>query len=244
MRYAITGATGFIGTALSNRLASLGHTVIPVPRQYLNSEKSFAHYIDTCTPDAIYHLAAYGNHYNQTDIRETIKANAYGTLNVFMGSGGLPVFNFTSSSVQLINKTPYSITKEIGEIASELFPNVTNIRPYSVYGPGEAGFRFIPTVINAITNGVKITLDESATHDWIYIDDFITALLNGHTFIGTGKIHTNLEIVRKLEEIIGKKLQYKRGKLRSYDTNDWVSKSEVEHISIEEGLLKTYLYYR
>lgn len=244
MRYAITGSRGFIGTALTKRLQAEGHTVLPVSRHSFNTYASAEHYFDSISPDAIIHLAAFGNHYNQVNIAETIIANAYGTLNVFMGSKGVPVYNFTTSSINLPVKTPYSITKQIGAIASELFPNVINVMPYSVYGPGEAGFRFIPTVINALLIGKEITLDESATHDWIFIDSFVNGFLNGHREIGTGTKYTNIEVVKKLEIISGKKLRYKPGKLRRYDNGDWVCKGGVEHLSIEEGLLKTFNHYK
>jgi nucleoside-diphosphate-sugar epimerase len=157
-------------------------------------------------------------------------------------------YNFSSSSVTLNTDTFYSATKLCAEHVCNAFAikynkSIRNIRPYSVYGEGEASFRFIPTVISKLHNGEEMMLDEYATHDWIYIEDFIDALLNGYSEIGTGIKTTNIEIVRTLEDISGKKLKYKPSKLRSYDNKNWVAKEGVKHISLEEGLLKTYKHY-
>jgi nucleoside-diphosphate-sugar epimerase len=242
-RYAISGMGGFIGSALAKRLIDSGCCVIPIDRSVLYNEPLLTSFFYKTKPDCIVHLAAYGNHYDHKSIPSTVKANIIGTTNVLIASQGIPVYNFSSSSVLLENKTPYSITKECGEQITSLFPNAKSIRPYSVYGPGEADFRFIPTVIRALHTGKNITLDEHATHDWIYIEDFITAFLNGQTEIGTGLQYRNLEIVKILQQISGKRLNYKPGKLRTYDTDSWVCKSGVPHRSIEDGLLQTYLHY-
>lgn len=239
----MTGFSGFIGSALSRRLVADGHTVHSIKRHQMGSVESLKEWLEEQGVNEIFHLAAYGNHANQTDQKETLRVNVLFTLNLFKASGSRKVYNFSTSSVTLATRTLYSISKMTGEWLSSLFPNVVNIRPYSVYGPGEAAHRFIPTVCRCLKSGERMTLDESATHDWIYIDDFVTALLNGHTEIGTGVKRTNLEIVKKLEEISGKKLNYAPGSLRTYDNSNWVCPSEVAHMSIEEGLLKTWNWY-
>lgn len=242
MIYAVTGSTGFIGRALCARLEKNGHTVVPVPKWLLLVDNLKALFSSERV-DRVIHLAAYGNHYHQTDAGKTIKANIEAAMNVFKCAEGRLVDNFSTSSVTLTGKTLYSITKKCGEEIASLFPNVRTIRPYSVYGEGEAQHRLIPTVISTMINGTVMQLDEYATHDWIHIADFLDAFLNGHTEIGTGEKYTNIEIVKKLEEISGKKLKYESASLRSYDTSNWVCPNGVPHMSIEEGLLKCWKYY-
>lgn len=244
MVYAITGSSGFIGSALRRRLEDSGHVVHSITRDQLRSVDLLAAWIDENKIDEVFHLSAYGNHFNQTDQKEILRTNILFTLNVFKASGSRKVYSFSTSSVTLPARTLYSISKMAGEWISGLFPNVINIRPYSVYGPGEAAHRFIPTVCRCLKTGEQMTLDESATHDWILISDFIDALLAGHTTIGTGQHYTNLRVVNILEYISGKKLNYVPGSLRPYDNADWVAPVSVPHISIEEGLFKTYNYYR
>ena len=95
---------------------------------------------------------------------------------------------------------------------------IFTIRPFSVYGPGEAAFRFIPTVIRSLKNGTSFVLDEEAYHDWIFISDFIDGLFLAQDKVGTldsrvincgtGRQRTNKEIVKMLEKISGKKALY------------------------------------
>ena len=85
-----------------------------------------------------------------------------------------------------------------------------------------------------------MTLDESATHSWIFIDDLVKAVFAGETELGGGVKTSNIEIVRILEGISGKKLNYIPGKLRSYDTDDWTPPEGVCYTSLHDGLKQTY----
>jgi nucleoside-diphosphate-sugar epimerase len=115
--------------------------------------------------------------------------------------------------------------------------------PYSVYGPGEPQHKFIPTVIRALLSGEQITIDEDATHDWIFVTDLIEAMFAGETELGTGIKTTNKDVVNVLEHISGKKLNYITGRLRSYDNDNWKASKGVKHVSLYEGLKQTYEYF-
>jgi len=152
-------------------------------------------------------------------------------------------YNFSTSSVTLPTQTLYSATKLVTEQLAKAY-GFTNIRPYSVYGPGEAAHRFIPTVIRALHTGEKITLDTLAKHDWVYIDDFINALkLDGSTEIGSGRNYSNGFIVDVLQNISGKELKCEFGVIREYDTYEWQAPKGVPCRTIEEGLKQTYEYF-
>lgn len=242
----ISGQSGFIGQHLNKKLLSLGYEVTPTPRNILNYPEKLKTLFEEVKPDLIFHLAAYGNHFNQTDIERIVRTNVSGTLNMLKCSENTPYktfYNFSTSSVTLKKQTVYSVSKLMAEVIGSKFRDVKNIRPYSVYGPGEADHRFIPTVIRALKSGEQITVDESACHDWIYIDDFINALMAGETEIGTGEKTANITIVRKLELLTGKKLNYSPGMLRPFDNENWVCSKGVKHIGIDEGLKKTFEYY-
>lgn len=244
MTYAITGSSGFIGKAMQHYLKAKGHEVLPVKRVLLRGITELSDWFDINNIDEIVHLAAYGNHYNQTDHKEIFRVNVLYSYNLFAASNGRNVYNFSTSSVTLPHKTQYSISKRTGEDLALLFPNVINIRPYSVYGPGEALHRFIPTVIHCLMTGNSMRVDESACHDWIYITDAIDAMFNGHTDLGTGQSYSNLQIVQLLESISGKRLNYEPvGRLRVYDTSDWVCNNPVPNIGIVEGLKLTWHQY-
>lgn len=238
MKYYITGANGFIGTAICNYLSSLGDDVVKMP----HDTWMFSFDKDS----VVIHLAAYGNHYHQTDKEQIITANVhtlYRLLESFSKSNAQGFVNISSSSVTLPVQTLYSASKLFGEqlVKSYNDDRMINVRPYSVYGPGEAPHRFIPTVIRHLQTGEVMPLSISSFHDWIYIDDFVDALFSGSIDIGTGISTPNIKVVQMLEEISGKKLNYDTGnKLRSYDTNFWECKNPVPARSLYDGLKQTY----
>ena len=241
MRKYVTGANGFIGKHLVDTLdQKQGHDVMLVKRpiSVLNNHKEDQ-------PFEFFHLSAYGNHYDQKDIDQLIQSNIADlstVLKFVKNDNCVKFYNISTSSIQLPKQTIYSTSKLLGELMVESYGDsrFVNVRPYNVYGPGEAAHRFIPTVIRALESGETIQLDEHATHDWILVDDFINAMFEGHTRIGTGKCFTNLDIVWMLEDISKRKLKYEPAKLRIYDTNNWVCAKGVDHIPIYEGLKLTY----
>ena len=243
MNYCISGKSGFIGGAISRYLIERGEAVFRIPRDY--SIEGLTKYFEVTNPDYIIHTATYGNHSQQNDFQRMVGANIIGTYNLLEAAKTTnykKFYNFTTSSVLLKNQTYYSITKLCSEQLSGMYRDVVNIRPYSVYGPGEADHRFIPTVINCLNTGKQMTLDENASHAWIFIDDLIRALFSGETGLG-GMFISNKEIVSILEGISGKQLKYKPGTLRSYNCAD-VSGPGICYTSLYEGLKKTYEYYK
>lgn len=276
----ISGSHGFIGTALIKSLAKK-HNVYIIVRELLDDPTALTEYIRKINPEYIYHLASYGNHSFQDKDMDTIATNTIKTfllLNSLKDSGvQLKGFiNFSSSSVYgksahvmtenspTIPLTMYGATKLATEHIARVFaqkyhiPLVT-VRPFSVYGEGEASFRFIPTVISRIRDGEPLTLDPLPVHDWIYIDDFVDAVgivvknigkLQGKSVnIGSGKEYRNLKVVYELETISGKdaKINKVTG-LRDYDTKtSWKSRNDTliklgwkPKYSLKQGLRKTY----
>ena len=239
MNYCISGKSGFIGGAISRYLIERGEAVFRIPRDY--SIEGLIKYFEVTKPDYIIHSATYGNHYDQKDFEQMIKINITGTYNLLEAAKTTnykKFYNFTTSSVLLKDQTYYSITKYCGEQLSGMYRDVVNIRPYSVYGPGEAAHRFIPTVINCLNSGKQMTLDEGATHAWIYIDDLVKALFAAETELG-GVFTSNKEIVSILEEISGKRLNYTPAVLRSYNCAD-VPAPGICYTSLYDGLKQTY----
>ena len=227
MRYKITGKNGFIGK----------HIV-----KYVGEENLCDEIEPGCT---VIHLAAYGNHYFQSEPEKILKANIIDLIELVKEAQEIGVekfYNISTSSITLPVQTMYSASKLFGEtyIDSLKDERFVSVRPYSVYGEGEAAHRFIPTVIRHLKSGDKMKLDVQARHDWIYIRSFVEAMFDGYKNIGTGVSHSNWEIVQSLEKISGKQLNYEESNLRNYDTLDWVCKTPVPHISIFDGLKQTY----
>ena len=254
----ISGQSGFIGKNLTERLEALGHRVIGIPRILLNHWYELSKFMEKHNPNFIFHLASYGNHSTQQDEEEIINTNILGTFNMLTASKNIKYkkfINFSTSSVLLPYETFYSASKAAGERIVKAFvykydKPILTIRPYSIYGKGEADFRFIPTVIKSLLGKNLMRLDPLARHDWVYIEDFITSLLSfietevGIINMGTGKSTSNMDIVKLLERISNKTLKYEVGRLREFDISKWVSPEASITSDLEKGLMKTYEYYK
>lgn len=243
MNYYITGSHGFIGTVLCNQLEKNGHTV---HRINLYATKLMRERYDF-ENGIIINLAAYGNHFYQNDVDEIAGVNILDLINFINFIKKYPFqkfYNISTSSVTLAKQTLYSASKFMGECLVDLQNDsrMVNIRPYSVFGFGEADHRFIPTVIRCLKSGLKMNLDCDPTHDWIHVEDFIEALLSGnYKEIGTGVKKSNLQIVRMLETISDKKLDFEMVKgLRDYDNACWVCPVGVPHLPLVQRLKQVY----
>lgn len=260
-RCLISGANGFIGGHLKAQLEQLGHKVAPINRTFLESLNDLKEFLRLSKPDYIFHLAAYGNHNHQTSAKETMKVNFMGTFNLLEASKNInykKFINFSTSSVLLPTETFYSASKAGAERLANAFSYQLNkpvltVRPFSIFGENEADFRFIPTIIKSLLTGESMPLALNSYHDWVYIRDFIDNLIlltfsktveNGIINMGTGTSYSNLEIVRFLEEISGKKLNYITTNLRDFDTKNWVSPDKTIKSDIKKGLQNTYEYYK
>ncbi|MFA6322244.1 MAG: NAD-dependent epimerase/dehydratase family protein [Candidatus Buchananbacteria bacterium] len=114
----ITGATGFVGAYLANKIAKNDNVHIIIRRNSdtwrLNSiiKNLNTHYADltnpidvdvaiqAINPEIIYHFAAYGTAASQNDFQQIIKANTLGTFNLFQACKKInfPIFINTGSS--------------------------------------------------------------------------------------------------------------------------------------------------
>lgn len=265
----ISGASGFIGTHLARKLVLQDIKVIAIPRDVFSDMFLLTRFFRYLQPNYIFHLAAYGNHSKQDNNAEIVNVNYAGTYSLLAATKDIPYkafINVSSSSVLLEHETFYSATKAGAErlckaFASEYGKPVINVRPYSVYGPGEADFRFIPTVFKACLTGDILKLSPDAVHDWIYVDSFVEGMITSATRyvhkmkgkswnFGTGIGTSNLEVVRMIEKITGKKaaIVMNNSMMRKYDSKEWVMKYNSESYmwlteylpTLEEGLRKVY----
>ncbi len=239
MKAYVSGANGFIGKAVCKFLLGERYEVIKHDRQK-------GDYSEMQDCDVVVHLSAYGNHYNQTNPIEMIERNQcdlWSMVAVARPSERLKKFyNISTSSVTLPVQTMYSASKLFGEtfINSLKDERFVNVRPYSVYGEGEAAHRFIPTVIRHLKSGEKMSLDVNAVHDWVHVCDFVKAMFDGHTSIGSGFQVSNITVVNLLEDISGMKLNYDPMQMRNYDTANWKCPDGVPSRPLIEGLKQTW----
>lgn len=278
-----SGSSGFLGSHLREALLSREWEVVSIPRELLYNPDQLIEFVEKEKPDYIYHLAAYGNMSHQKDLAMIVFANLIGTFNLLNASLRVPYrafINFGSSSEygikgikmsetdRLDPNSMYGATKAgathlVRAFAKQFDKPTLTVRPFSVYGPGEADYRFIPTVCRSIVTNTPFPLDEHATHDWVYIQDFtdgvllatdnINRLSSQVVNIGSGRMHTNREVCEMLKKVSGK--QYLATPLNGLrnDSSQAVWMSDNSKIAsfgfapkhmLEEGLRKTFNYFK
>lgn len=266
----ISGSSGFIGKHLSAKLIELGLKVAPIPREFLSSPVDLKGLLDEYNPQYIFHLATAGNMHNKDKRDDIFTANLINTYFLLSESKDIDYkafVNFSTSSVLLPHETFYSATKAGAERLSRAFATqygkpVVSVRPASVFGEGEQNEHLIPVMIDALKNNKEIQLVEDPTHSWIYVEDFVDAVIKVVENIekvkgkevnisyGKGSYQSNKEILDILERISGKKLKYKKvDSLRGYDTKNWSVENDILEslgwkieIGLNAGLANSYNY--
>ena len=196
----VSGASGFVGKALVSRLQLQGREVIPIDSTDgdIADEKTLE-LIAQPDIDHVFHLAA------RTFVPDSwqdpwkfMRTNVQGTANVlefcrkreisltyvsayvYGHPDSLPIAE--DNSIRPNN--PYAFSKQLGEQLCKFYSefyglSVTALRPFNVFGPGQAGHFLIPAIINQVLDqGSEIVVkDLLPKRDYIYLDDLVGALL-------------------------------------------------------------------
>jgi UDP-glucuronate decarboxylase len=205
MRILVTGASGFLGSHLSERLLADGHQVIGVDNFFTGAKSNVAHLIghsqfelirhDVTLPlvvevDAIYNLASPASpvHY-QRDPVQTIKTNVLGAVNMLGLAKRLkiPIFQASTSEV-------YGDPQEHPQ-SEEYWGNVNPIGPRACYDEGKRAAETLFFDYNR-QNGVPIRVarifntygPRLAAGDGRVVSNFIVQALRGEdiTVFGDG----------------------------------------------------------
>ena len=248
MRSILSGSSGFIGTALAARLGTLGHQIIKLPRELLLNIFNLEVFLKEKKPDYIFHLAAYGNLVEQQEESKIWDVNLGGLCNLLDSATAInykAFINFSTSSVLLKEQTFYSVSKACGEKIAEIYQSqhkkpIVTVRLSSVTGVGEQETHLIPTLIRSCLEHKIIPFVPEPTHDFIDIDDVISAVLllagraqvfskNQIFNISANKSYTNEQVKELVEKVTSRKvLVHLVPSLRIYDNPNWrVDNSEL-----------------
>jgi UDP-glucose 4-epimerase len=203
----ITGASGFLGTHLCDRLCRNGAEVYAISRQIRTSEHPNLHWwqsnledleaveklLTKIQPDIIFHLSGnvtgaagselvlstYHSLLTSTVNILTVASNIGCDRLVLIGSLEEP----DSSNHQIVPASPYAAAKwassAYGRMFHQLYQTpVVIARTFMTYGPGQPTHKIIPSVILSLLQNQPPKLASGKREvDWIYIDDVITGLI-------------------------------------------------------------------
>jgi len=202
-RCLVTGAAGFIGTALCDRLRALGAEVHAYARSASQDgsigacdvaelqavRSAFNH----ARPQLVFHLASRVSGARSVDlVLPTLQSNLVGTVHVLltalehdapkvvcMGSLQEP-----DQQLPPVPNCPYAAAKFAASAYARMFAEVLALpviiaRLFMVYGAGQLDLtKLVPNVLTQILLGREVAMSSGAqTFDWIYIDDVVDALL-------------------------------------------------------------------
>lgn len=136
----------------------------------------------------------------------------------------------------------------------------TVLRPFSVYGPGEADGRLVPVLLNSLATGTPFrTTVGTFRRDLVHVDDVVEACLRAAACpeavgrilnVGTGIETSTQELADLAESVTGRPLVVVRGGFpsRPPDAEHWVADMSLTRtvlgwrpsITLAEGLARTF----
>jgi nucleoside-diphosphate-sugar epimerase len=235
-RVMVTGGSGFVGGQLVRRLVAEGVEPV-VPRRAETDLRDRAAVFDAvrqARPGVIFHCAMSSGHpKNAAQRLESLASSVMGTAYLAEAAAEAGVERFIHIGSSLVYGPQNREFRESDGLRppssrgaakacaalwlrqyaeSTGFPAV-ELRLFSVYGPGEAPHRFIPTLLRAAITGEFMPLVAGPRHDFIYIEDVVDACLcaarvataPGAVFnIGSGVSRANEEVVEMARQVTGR----------------------------------------
>lgn len=286
----MTGATGFIGRNLVKPLVERGFEVHATSRRLHKGEGKIrwwqADVVDAnqaeqvfaaVKPHVVFHLAGRpGADPGMALVLSTYHSLATGTVNVLVNAASHRcerVVLFAScnepfeTDLDFIPGSPYAAAKWVGTVYARMFHKlyatpVVTLRPFMVYGPGQAREKLIPSVADALLHHRQPLLTSCRIRgDWVYIDDVVDACITAMSApsiegreidIGTGTLISQRTLVEMFVEATGRNIIPAFGAIadRPHE-HEVVANTELAmaslgwkaRTSLEDGLRRTWDWY-
>ncbi|TGL17103.1 NAD-dependent epimerase/dehydratase family protein [Leptospira levettii] len=259
----ITGSTGFIGKSLVDFLKSNGYDILEFPREKGDiTQKEIWKSLEKV--DFVVHLAARNfipdswkessdflesNVIGTSRMLEYAKENQSKVIFVSAYLYGKPEILPISESHPLVPNNPYALSKvlseEVCKFHSQYYDqDITILRLFNVYGPGQRSSFLIPTIINQCLKNDKIeVLDLEPKRDYVYIEDVLNAILLSikkvDKFqlynIGSGSSFSVSEIIDQIQNICNSNLPIISSQV--------VRKNEIMDVIADISLAKKELHW-
>jgi UDP-glucose 4-epimerase len=205
-RVLVTGASGFVGTALCDRLRHLGADVNGVSRRPVERDGVHCWVADLAEADAarqvvrdvepevVFHLASLVTGSRAIEaVAPTVRDNLLTTVHLLTAAcevGGPRVVLAGSMEEPDLGDpeptpvSPYAAAKYAATTYARMFHalyglQVASLRVFMVYGPGQRdGAKLLPYVIRTLLQDRSPELSSGRRRvDWVYIDDVVSAFL-------------------------------------------------------------------
>lgn len=199
----------------------------------------------------VFHLAAAGVRQSEVHAEYVLNTNVLGTLRLLQWAHTIELERFVfcgscneygegelqSEKQPLEPNSEYAASKAAASLLVNAYwrryglPTVT-LRPFTVFGPWEAGYRLIPQTVLGALRGESIELTQGEQkRDFVYVKDVTNAFLKaaltpqavGQTFnVSTGEVTSVRELVRLILKATGGRAYPLFGAIPYRDTELWV----------------------
>ncbi len=207
LRVAVTGASGFIGSRLVERLGEAGAEVygvargLPGParedrwwRADVSDPEALGLAFDAIRPDVVFHLAGLVTGERASELMlPMLRTNLVGTVNVLAwvaergcarvviaGSMEEPAPDATGT----VPASPYAASKAAASSYARMAHALYDVpaavlRVFMTYGPGQRdGTKLVPYVTSSLLRGdVPRVTSGARTVDWVFVDDVADAFV-------------------------------------------------------------------
>jgi UDP-glucose 4-epimerase len=205
----VTGATGFIGGHLLDRLRQSGSVIHAVSRRPADDSRAHWHEADltdvdavlgvvaSISPDVIFHLAGETRAARDLDlVLPTFHSNLVSTVNLLTAAAeASPAARIVIAGSleepeggELAPSSPYAASKLGARAYGRLFSETLNLqvsvlRVFMVYGPGQRDLnKLVPYVILSLLRGEPPQLTSGVRPiDWVYVNDVVEAFVAAAT---------------------------------------------------------------
>ncbi len=206
----VTGATGFLGRHLINRLREHAARIQAVSRRTPSSDQGVKWFqgdltneswaqelVKSAKPDVIYHLASASRGGQEAEfVLPTFEDDLRSTVNVLLAAkdcgcdrvilaGSLE--EPTCNGQPIIVSSPYAAAKAACTYYGLMFHQlyrvpVAILRTFMTYGPGQKAYKVIPyTILSLLKGEAPKTSSGLRPVDWVFVRDVIPAFIHAAT---------------------------------------------------------------